>query len=99
MNAIITGATKGIGKAIAEHFAAEGFNLAVCSRSEADLEAFKNEFLEKYPKIQILTKATDMSVKGQVVDFADFIKREWNEVEVLVNNAGLFVPGEISTLR
>lgn len=94
MKIIITGATKGIGLAIAEKFAAEGFDLAVCSRSEADLAVFKTEIQEKYG-VEVLTRATDMSRKPEVLAFADFIKEHWNEVDAIVNNAGLFLPGEI----
>ncbi|MBI1226348.1 MAG: SDR family NAD(P)-dependent oxidoreductase [Bacteroidetes bacterium] len=95
MKIIITGATKGIGRAIAEKFAAEGFDLAVCARSEADLASFKKDFEGKYG-VEVLTKATDMSKKNEVLAFVDFIKKRWSEVDCVVNNAGVFLPGEIS---
>jgi len=95
MKIVITGATKGIGRAIAEKFATEGFDLAICARTEADLAGFKKEFQEKY-NVEVLTRATDMSSKTDVLAFADFIKSSWGEVDVLVNNAGIFIPGEIS---
>ena len=94
MKIIITGATKGIGRAIAEKFASEGFNLAICARSEADLAAFKKEFKEKYG-VEVLTKATDMCQKADVLAFADFVKKQWGEVDCLVNNAGAYLSGEI----
>ena len=96
MNIIITGATKGIGRAIAEKFAEGGFNLAICSRSNNDLKAFKKELLGKHPSIEVLTKVADVRKKKDVLAFADFIKKNWLEVDVLVNNAGVFIPGEIS---
>lgn len=95
MNIIITGATKGIGLAIAHIFAKDGFDLAICSRSEEDLANFKSTFNEAYPDIEILTKATDMSKKAEVIAFADFIKSKWQKIDILVNNAGVFLPGEI----
>lgn len=95
MKIIITGATKGIGRAIAEKFAAEGFDLAVCSRTEADLASFREEIQEKY-NVEVLTRPTDMSSKTDVQAFAGFIQKQWGEVDVLVNNAGIFIPGEIS---
>ncbi len=96
MNIIITGATKGIGRAIAETFAARGFNLALCSRNNDDLKAFKKALLSQHPDIEVLTKVADMRKKKDVLAFAEFIlKNKW-EVDVLVNNAGLFIPGEIS---
>ncbi len=95
MKIIITGATKGIGRAIAEKFAAEGFDIAVCARSEADLAAFKTEFEAKYG-VQVLTKSADMSQKAEVLAFADFVKQHWGEVDCLVNNTGVFLSGEIT---
>jgi len=95
MNIIITGATKGIGRAIAEKFAAEGFNLAICARSSADLKVFKKDLLEKFPTIEVLTKKTDMSKSAQVAAFAKWIQGHWKKVDILVNNAGVFLPGEI----
>lgn len=95
MNAVITGATKGIGKAITEKFAAEGFNVAICSRNKKELEAFSDELRNKFPDIELLTQACDVSDKKQLKAFADLIKSHWDAVEVLVNNAGVFIPGQV----
>ncbi len=95
MKIIITGATKGIGRAIAEKFASEGFDVAVCARSEADLATFKKEFEGKYG-VEVLTKPADMRQKAEVLAFADFAKQQWGEVDCLVNNAGVFLSGEIT---
>ena len=95
MNIVITGGTKGIGLAIAHAFAKEGFNLAVCSRTKADLDDFKKDFNDQYPDIQILVKKADLSKKHEVIDFAIFLKNQWKKLDILVNNAGLFVPGQI----
>ena len=46
--AIITGGTKGIGRAIAEVLATEGYDVAVCSRNESDLAAMKEEFALRF---------------------------------------------------
>ncbi len=97
MNAVITGATKGIGRAIAEVFAQQGFQLAICARTEADLEECKQEINAQHPDIQIFTKVADMSKKAEVLAFADFVTAKMGSVEVLVNNAGVFLPGEIAT--
>ena len=77
MNVIITGATKGIGLAIAEKFAAEGFNLALNARNVNDLKSLKKTFTEKFPNIEILVKKTDMSKKAQVQSFAKFVLSNW----------------------
>lgn len=96
MKVIITGATKGIGRAIAETFAKEGADLAICARTTADLEAFKTDFNSKYPNIEVFTQSVDMSDKAAVLQFAEAIKSKWGQIDVLVNNAGLFIPGEVS---
>jgi len=96
MNVIITGSTKGIGKATVEAFAALGADIAVCARNEADLNAQKADFEKMYPGQKLLVKKTDMSKKAEVMAFADFIKENWEKVDVLVNNAGVFLPGEIT---
>jgi len=95
MNAVITGATRGIGKAIAEKFASEGFNIAVCSRSKKDVDELYHELHQKFPDIEIIATACDVSDRKQLKLFADDIRQQWNAVEVLVNNAGIFLPGQV----
>lgn len=95
MRAIITGGTKGIGKAIALLFAEQNINLALCSRSIEDLEAFKQELSVINPAIEILIKEADLSKKEDVLKFADHISSNWDAVDILINNAGVFLPGEI----
>ena len=96
MRIIITGATKGIGRAIAEKFASEGFDLLVCSRNNDDLKAMKTAFKKEFPKVKLHTKKADLSKKKQVLAFADFAKKTWDKFDILVNNTGVFLPGEIS---
>ncbi|MBA3649620.1 MAG: SDR family oxidoreductase [Chitinophagales bacterium] len=95
MNAVITGATKGIGKAIAEKFAAEGFNLAICSRNKKELDQFCESLQQKFPDIDILAQQCDVSDKKQLKVFADLIRSKWNILSVIVNNAGIFLPGQV----
>jgi len=95
MNAIITGATKGIGRAVAELFAKNGFNIAVCARTQADVLALKTSFEETYA-IQVIAKVVDMADKKAVKAFMASILEEWKTVDILVNNAGAFVPCELS---
>ena len=96
MKAVISGATKGIGRAIAEILAAEGYDIAVCARNASDLEALKADFAKKYPKITVLTQVADVRDKKQVLEFAAKITNCWSKLDVLVNNAGIFTPGNIT---
>jgi short-subunit dehydrogenase len=96
MKVIITGATKGIGRAIAEAFAQEGADLAINARSATDLEQLQADFAKAYPSIKVLCRTTDMRNKAEVHAFADYIKSQWGTLDVLVNNTGVFLPGEVS---
>jgi short-subunit dehydrogenase len=93
--AVISGGTKGIGKAIIESFAAEGYSIATCSRTKADLQTLRDQLLTIYPDIDFLYQQADLSDKEQVKTFANMINDSGIPVEVLVNNSGLFIPGQI----
>lgn len=95
MNVIITGATKGIGKAIAIAFAKEGYNLALCSRTATDLDTLRADLLKIDSKIDIFTMPADVSKKTEVLAFGEFVKSKWKTVDILINNAGVFLPGEM----
>jgi short-subunit dehydrogenase len=93
---VITGATKGIGKAIAARFAQAGMPIAACARSRADLDTLKKE-LEKDFQVEVFTCQTDLSRKEEVLRFADFVLKTGKKIKVLVNNAGKFVQGSMQT--
>ncbi len=93
--AIVTGATKGIGKAIAQIFIKNGFDLALCSRTYAELEELKKEWNHEFAEQQIYIQEVDVREKVQLESFVRNIKSQFNEVNVLVNNAGVFLPGNI----
>jgi len=94
-NAIISGATQGIGKAIAEKLLSEGFNVAICARTAADLEAVKEQWNKEYPEATVITYKADLSVKQEAQDFAAHVLATFKEIEILVNNAGMFFPGNL----
>jgi len=92
MNVIITGATKGIGRALSELFVAKGANLAFCARSAADVQEFSSILNSNYPHQQIIAQVADMSDKASIHDFANVIRQQWDKVDILINNAGVFIP-------
>lgn len=96
MLAVITGATKGIGRAIALQLAQEGYDLALCARTAADLATLSDDLRALRPDIQLYTEAVDMSDKTAVQAFAAAIQREMGTVDALINNAGVFKPGAIT---
>ncbi len=91
---VISGGTKGIGRAVAVKFASRGFDIAICARSGEDLEKLKDE-LEKEYGINCFVKVTDVSFKSQVLEFGAFVRKIQSPVAVLVNNAGVFVQGKV----
>jgi short-subunit dehydrogenase len=92
---IITGATKGIGKAIAMQFAQNGYNLLLCSRNQADLASTASE-IEKLYNVKVNFYAADVSIKQECIAFANWCKTTAPHIDVLVNNAGFFIPGNIN---
>jgi short-subunit dehydrogenase len=91
---VITGGSKGIGRKIIERFIKEGFDVATCSRHNGDLEKLKADI--KHPG-NLLTLAADLTDRKAITHFIQFITELNRPVDVLINNAGFFVPGEIST--
>lgn len=95
--AVISGATQGIGRAIAGKFLENGYAIAICARTQADLDAVQKEWKEKYPAAQILTYSTDVSKKEYVIAFANEVLKTFPQIDVLVNNAGTYYPGSLAT--
>ncbi|XOV95215.1 MAG: SDR family oxidoreductase [Bacteroidota bacterium] len=91
---VVTGGTKGIGRAILELFAGQGYALATCSRSEEDLDLLKDALENKYP-CKVHANTADLSRKEECQSFIEFVRLIGKPVEVLVNNTGRFLPGEI----
>ena len=91
---VVTGGTKGIGRAIIEKFASEGYSIATCSRNEQDLADLKKEIENRFD-VGVYTQVADLSSKDTCQTFAQFVKDIGLPVEVLVNNTGVFIPGAI----
>lgn len=93
-NVIITGASKGIGKAIAEIFAANGYDLFLCARGEVALYKAMEELQTRFPAITVKAKPVDMSKKEELIGFANWCL-SFAVPDVVVNNAGIFQPGNV----
>ncbi len=93
MRALITGATKGIGRAIARELAKNGYDIVMCARSEAELSALAIE-LGEY-NIGVVTRMVDCSEKEEVNSFLKNLIATGENIDVLVNNVGLFLPGSL----
>ncbi|MBC7826461.1 MAG: SDR family oxidoreductase [Chitinophagaceae bacterium] len=95
MNIVITGASKGFGKSLAEKFASHGHDLYICSRNAVSLYHTVDEILTKFPNIIIKAKPFDLSIKEQAKEFGHWILEFGISIDVLINNAGLFLPGGV----
>ena len=96
MRAIITGGTKGIGWAIAQKLVVAGYDLAICSRNAHDLARAEESLKSLNAQAEVLTRVADVRHKSEVLEFATFIRQQWDRVDVLINNAGIFIPGKIT---
>lgn len=96
MNAVITGASRGIGKEVARIFALNGYDLVLCSRNENNLLEMMEEIQREFPNVNIQGKAFDLGKKAQAILFGQWVASQASTIDVLVNNAGTFIPGNIS---
>jgi 3-oxoacyl-[acyl-carrier protein] reductase len=80
---LITGGSKGLGRAMAERFASEGCHLHLVARTPTTLDEAANELRRQYP-IKINTLAIDLAQRGA----AQRVAQACGDVDVLVNNAG-----------
>jgi short-subunit dehydrogenase len=92
---VVTGATKGIGRAIAEIFAENNFHVCVCARTKKDLEQMSESWAARFPGRELLTFRADLGDSRQAQAFGARILEVWGGTDVLVNNAGLYEPGLI----
>lgn len=88
--ALITGATSGIGKAIALKLAKESYDIIMTGRRKERLEELKAELTKAY-NIRVLTLNFDIRIYNEVEKSFSNLPKEWQDIDVLVNNAGLAV--------
>ncbi|MBS1620386.1 MAG: SDR family oxidoreductase [Bacteroidetes bacterium] len=95
MNIVITGASRGIGRATAELFAANGHHLYLSSRNETALYKAMEELMLKFPDVTIKARPYDLSKKENAIAMGDWIVSLDIPVDVVFNNAGSFLPGNV----
>ncbi|MCB1025179.1 MAG: SDR family oxidoreductase [Acidobacteria bacterium] len=90
--AIVTGASKGIGKSIALTLAEEGVDVAICARGEESLRAAENELIDKGAKVFAAT--CDIGDAEELDSFLDAVKVEFGQIDILVNNVSALSLGD-----
>ncbi|MFT7381620.1 MAG: short-subunit dehydrogenase [Roseivirga sp.] len=93
--AVITGGTKGIGRATIEKFAEANFDIVTCARNQDQLDDLVFELKSKHPNVRIYAEKADLSQKEEVLAFAEAVKALNRPITMLLNNTGVFFPGSI----
>ncbi len=92
---VLTGGTKGIGLAVIRKFVSSGFEVITCARSKDGLKEMEVSIKQDYPQAKVNYLPVDLSVKEGAEEFISFIRSFNRPVSVLVNNAGIFLPGQV----
>ena len=90
--AVVTGGSKGIGKAIAYELALEGADVAICARGDTELQVTASMLREKTQR-NIFAEALDVTVQSSVDNFIGKVVEELGGLDILINNAGSPVTG------
>lgn len=93
--AVITGASKGLGYAMAEKFVRENYHLAICARNKQEIKSAAAQLQEINPESCILAEVCDLSSKEELEHFAHQVKETFESIDVLINNAGRFIQGRL----
>ncbi|WP_139923007.1 SDR family oxidoreductase [Hymenobacter sp. DG01] len=93
-NIVVTGGTKGIGRALVLRFLQAGYPVVTCARSAADLQELQAAAAEQVPGAVLHTLPADLSQREETIRFTEFVQ-SLGEVGVLINNTGSFIPGRL----
>lgn len=95
--AVVTGGSRGIGKAVTEKLLRDGFDVITCARNAADLQKLAETAAVEYPSVKLYTYVADLSVEQEVVGFGSLILSiaEGRSLDFVLHNTGVFWPGAI----
>ncbi|KAG9509386.1 Short-chain dehydrogenase/reductase family 16C member 6 [Fragariocoptes setiger] len=88
-NVLITGGGGGLGRELALHFAAEGANLILVDMNETNLKRVKEEILKQVDNVRVLDYVVDIRSDKNVFNLGNQIRKDFGDVHILVNNAGI----------
>lgn len=94
MRVVVTGASRGMGRAIAEAFAQAEYEVLISARDQSKLDEVAQDLMKRYPGSVVVAKAANVTVPDQIKAFGAWCL-ERGSIDVLVNNAGIFKPGNL----
>lgn len=94
-NLVISGATRGIGRATVFEFAAHGYNVFFCARTRGDVNALCEWLCGQYPNQKFVGEVVDCSKREEINGWAKSVLGQLDTLDVLVNNAGVYIPGNV----
>ena len=86
---VITGASSGIGAALAREFASRGYNIALCARRVEKLESLKQELSKNHSNIQVISAALDVNELDTVPSVLNALKSSLGNIDIVIANAGI----------
>lgn len=95
--AVVTGGTRGIGRAIAERLLQEGARVAICARAGATVDRAVTEMAAQAPG-RVIGIAADVSKRDDIAGLFRFVDSKWNGLDILVNNAGIGIYKTVAEL-
>ena len=98
-SAIVTGASQGLGREIAQRFLAAGANVALCARTAADVEAVTVALRTDFPDQKVVAQTCDVADTGEIDSMFDSVLAAFGGFDIVVNNAGVHGPiGQIGEI-
>lgn len=96
--ALVTAASKGLGRACAEELAREGCRVAICARTLAEVERAAQE-ISQFARTEVVPFQTDVSKPGAVAELLDGVRKKLGDPDILVSNAGGPPPTTFATAK
>lgn len=93
--AVVTGASRGIGRAVAAGLAEDGYSLALSARGREDLERARDDILSSSPSVEVAVYPVDLKDSRNVSDMVDDVVKRFGRIDLLFNNAGIFHGGTV----
>jgi len=94
-NAVVTGATKGIGRAVVERLASEGMSVLFCARNAQEVAEMQANLEQSYPDQFFYGIVADVSKAVDRIALGETIQKTFSRIDLLLNNAGVFLPGGV----